>query len=190
MHGAPLNVSDSFPLDATSIRSADLVATGAIEINAEMDGIAAFRESTFFQVFRGDCGNAECEIVIFSPFMTQRGVSRWADFWRARLLEGVKIRIVTRPPGDQGGSLEDGLPELIDNIRKMGIAVDLRTRMHEKMAFIDRRFLWHGSLNILSHRDTTESMLRINSPTACEQLGRFVVTKRVDQTARRRFGKR
>jgi ssDNA-binding Zn-finger/Zn-ribbon topoisomerase 1 len=48
--------------------------------------------------------------------------------------------------------------------------------MHEKIAILDGRILWHGSLNILSHRDTHESMLRIESPTACQQLGRFIST--------------
>ncbi len=48
--------------------------------------------------------------------------------------------------------------------------------MHEKIAIIDGRILWHGSLNILSHRDTHESMLRIESPAACQQLARFVST--------------
>jgi len=54
--------------------------------------------------------------------------------------------------------------------------VDLRARMHEKIAILDGRILWHGSLNILSHRDTHESMLRIESPAACGQLARFVST--------------
>lgn len=50
----------------------------------------------------------------------------------------------------------------------------LRARMHEKIAIIDGRILWHGSLNILSHRDTHESMLRLESVAACQQLGRFL----------------
>jgi hypothetical protein len=35
--------------------------------------------------------------------------------------------------------------------------------MHEKVAAIDGRILWHGSLNILSHNDSRESMLRFES---------------------------
>jgi len=46
--------------------------------------------------------------------------------------------------------------------------------MHEKVAMLDGCILWHGSLNILSHRDTSESMLRLESPAACQQLGRFL----------------
>ena len=179
--GAPLDVENCIPFDAASILSAERLATGAIDLDADVDGLAAFREGTFFQAFRADCTNAEREIVLFSPYMTERGTSRWIDLWRAKLSQGVRIRIVIRPPGDQGGSLEHGLEELIESVRALGIAVDMRARMHEKMAFVDRRWLWHGSLNILSHRDTSESMLRLDSPAACEQVGRFVISDTAQQ---------
>jgi hypothetical protein len=63
---------------------------------------------------------------------------------------------------------------LIAALRDLGATVDARAQMHEKIAILDGHILWHGSLNILSHRDTHESMLRIDSPTACQQIGRFV----------------
>jgi hypothetical protein len=46
--------------------------------------------------------------------------------------------------------------------------------MHEKIAFIDGRILWLGSLNILSHRDTSECMIRLTGETACHELFDFV----------------
>jgi ssDNA-binding Zn-finger/Zn-ribbon topoisomerase 1 len=70
--------------------------------------------------------------------------------------------------------LDDEVTELVRELRSLGIIVDLRARMHEKIAIIDGHILWHGSLNILSHRDTHESMLRLDSPAACQQLSRFV----------------
>ena len=72
--------------------------------------------------------------------------------------------------------MEDGLPETVRAIRKLGIPVDHRARIHEKIAIIDGEILWHGSLNILSHRDTSESMLRIRSPSACARLAGYVTT--------------
>jgi len=50
--------------------------------------------------------------------------------------------------------------------------------MHEKVAFIDREVVWHGSLNILSHKDTTESMLRLNSAAMYEQVAFFLMGRR------------
>jgi ssDNA-binding Zn-finger/Zn-ribbon topoisomerase 1 len=48
--------------------------------------------------------------------------------------------------------------------------VDLRGRMHEKIALIDRRIAWHGSLSILSHSSTSELMVRSHGGCACQQL--------------------
>jgi hypothetical protein len=42
--------------------------------------------------------------------------------------------------------------------------------MHEKVAVIDGRILWHGSLNVLSHNDTRESMLRFESRELVDEI--------------------
>lgn len=136
----------------------------------------AFTEGTFYPAFLKDLGRAHESIVIFSPFATGTGTGRWVDPLRAALARGVRVRILTRPPEEFGGGGTDEVGELVRALRDLGVAIDLRTRMHEKIAIIDGRVLWHGSLNILSHRDTHESMLRIESPAACGQLARFVST--------------
>jgi ssDNA-binding Zn-finger/Zn-ribbon topoisomerase 1 len=136
----------------------------------------AFTEGTFYPAFQKDLVRARESVVIFSPFATAAGTGRWVDPLRAALARGVRVRILTRPPDELGGSTTDEVGELVRTVRDLGIAVDLRARMHEKIAILDGRILWHGSLNILSHRDTHESMLRIESPAACSQLARFVST--------------
>ena len=42
--------------------------------------------------------------------------------------------------------------------------------MQEKLAVIDQRTVWLGSLNILSHYSASEVMLRIESPDFAESL--------------------
>jgi len=84
------------------------------------------------------------------------------------------VRVVTRPAEEFGGGGTAEVADLVRGLRALGVAVDLRARMHEKVAILDGRVLWHGSLNILSHRDTSESMLRLESPVACQQLARFL----------------
>ena len=177
-HGQALDVSDCFPFKPEEIMRGHQAATDASTIQIDQKGLSVLTAGTFFPAFEADCRAAEREIVIFSPFMTGRGTGRWVELLRAKINAGVRVRLVTRPPGDQGGVLEHGLPELIDSLRKMGVVVDERARMHEKLAFIDRHCLWHGSLNILSHHDTSESMLRVESPGACEQVGSFVVGRK------------
>jgi ssDNA-binding Zn-finger/Zn-ribbon topoisomerase 1 len=136
----------------------------------------AFTEGTFYPAFQQDLARAHESVVIFSPFATGPGTGRWVDPLRAALVRGVRVRILTRPPDEPGGGTTEEVGELVRALRDLGVAVDLRARMHEKIAILDGRILWHGSLNILSHRDTHESMLRIESPAACSQLARFIST--------------
>ena len=136
----------------------------------------AFTEGTFYPAFLKDLARVRKSIVIFSPFVTGDGTARWVDSLRAALPRGVRVRILTRPPQEFGGGTADEVAELVRGLRDLGITVDLRARMHEKIAILDERILWHGSLNILSHRDTHESMLRLESAAACQQLSRFIST--------------
>ena len=133
-----------------------------------------FTEGTFYSAFAADLSNAKKSILLLSPFATSNGTARWADAFRTACSRGVSVRIMTRPPEEWGGGGESEVSNLIQGLRKLGVAVDLRSKMHEKVVIIDDRILWHGSLNILSHRDTQESMMRVESPAACQQLGRFM----------------
>lgn len=134
----------------------------------------AFTEGTFYPAFARDLLRARHSILILSPFATGPGTSRWADALRAAIARGVHVRVVTRPAEEVRGGGTSEVTELVRGLRQMGVAVDLRARMHEKIAMLDGRVLWHGSLNILSHRDTSESMLRLESAAACQQLRRFL----------------
>jgi len=133
-----------------------------------------FNEGTFFPAFQEDVSNAERYVAIFSPFITQRGAARLADPLRVKVEEGVAVRVVTRPPKEQGPGMEAAARQVIQDLMRLGVTVDLRKSLHEKVAVIDGHIMWHGSLNIFSHRDSTESMMRIPGPETCERVAEFV----------------
>lgn len=174
-HGEALNLGALLPLaERDWVDGLHRVLPATFDLPEGAAG--AFTEGTFYPAFFGDLARARDSIVIFSPFATGSGTARWIDSLHAALARGVRVRILTRPPQEFGGGSTDEVVELVQSLRNLGITVDLRARMHEKIAILDGRILWHGSLNILSHRDTHESMLRLESPAACQQLGRFVST--------------
>ena len=145
-------------------------------LNFDMSKSGIFTEGTFYEAFRKDLMDAKESIVIFSPYITQNGTSRWMDILTHKVSQDVRVRLVALPPGEQGGVLEHGLKENIQDIIGTGIVVDLRSGMHEKFAIIDKSILWIGSLNIFSHRKTSESMLRIPSESVCQQMAQFVTS--------------
>ncbi|ROQ90904.1 topoisomerase-like DNA binding C4 zinc finger protein [Desulfosoma caldarium] len=173
--GEALNVNALLPLaERDWIDGLHLAARATFDLPEE--GAGVFNESTFYPAFLMDLARVRESIVIFSPFATPNGTARWADPLRVALARGVKARIVTRPPTEFGGGSSNEVVELVQSLRRLGVKVDLRARMHEKLAILDGRILWHGSLNILSHRDTHESMLRFESPAVCQQLTRLLAT--------------
>ncbi len=177
-HGGPLDVSDCFPFKPEDIMRGHQAATDATTLTLDQKGLSVFTAGTFYPAFEADCRAAQQEIVIFSPFMTERATARLVELWRAKIAEGVRVRLVTKPPGEQGPLLEQRLPELIGSLRDIGVVIDLRARMHEKVVFIDRKVVWVGSLNVHSHRDTSELMIRLESPAIYDQVGSFLIGRK------------
>ncbi|HKG58169.1 MAG TPA: AAA domain-containing protein [Pyrinomonadaceae bacterium] len=175
-HGEPINATDVLNLRQEDWAEGIFHVSPSPEVDLSNADAQFLTEGTFYPRFTEDLKNARSSILIFSPFLTKRGTNRWMDLLRFAISRGVRVRLVTRPPGDQGGVLDDGLPDTVKHIRELGIPVDYRARIHEKIAIIDDEILWHGSLNILSQRDTTESMLRLRSPAACARLGGYVTS--------------
>ena len=167
--GAALDLDTILPLgDKDWIDGLHKIIPPNIELTDDQWG--AFSEATFYPAFARDLESVEKSIVILSPFLTSRGVGRWVNYFHAALQRDIPIRIVTRPSAEFGGAPEAEVTETLEKLRELGIVVDLRGRMHEKIAIIDEKIAWHGSLNILSHRDTSESMLRLTGTAACQRL--------------------
>lgn len=138
------------------------------------EDVGVYSEGTFYEAFQQDLMKAQSSIVVFSPFMTEAGTGRWVEPLRAATSRGLQVRIVAKPPGEFGGAAQPVIEDVVGKLRQMGVRVDLRAKMHEKIAIIDEEIVWHGSLNILSHRDTSESMLRFMGQTAAQRIGQFL----------------
>jgi hypothetical protein len=172
-HGRPFDLASLLPrCERDWIDALHRVLPAGFKVPEGAAGI--FNEVTFYPAFEQDLARSRESVVLASPFATPAGTARWADLLRAAVIRGVRVQVLTRPPEESPGAPTDEVAELHEQLRGLGIAVDLRKRMHEKIAIIDRHILWIGSLNILSHRDTHESMLRIPSPGACREFARFL----------------
>jgi hypothetical protein len=172
-HGEALDLNNLLPLaDHDWVDGLHRVVPTSFDFPENAAG--AFTEGTFYPAFLRDLARVRESVVILSPFATGTGTGRWVDPLRVALARNVRVRILTRPPDEIGGGTGEEVSELVRALRELGITVDLRARMHEKTAILDGHILWHGSLNILSHRDTHESMLRIDSSAACSQIARFI----------------
>lgn len=174
--GTVVRLLDHLAKHADVLDPADLLAasgygdlTTALERDEPIAPVA-FDDVAFAAAFGTDLDRARSSVLIFSPFCTEHGLTLWSDRLRAAIDRGVRVRIVLRPYTNGDSTTQPGLPARIARLRALGCVVDERENMHEKVAIIDGVVLWHGSFNILSHRDTSESMLRITGANAAREL--------------------
>jgi hypothetical protein len=133
--------------------------------------VSTFTEQTFYPAFLSDIDNAKHEVIIFSPFVTRRRLGLIAEDLKDLVKRGVKVSVYTRPPQQMFDATENmpddglakGAADAIEYLRSIKASVELRPRMHEKLAVIDLKTWWVGSLNILSHAAgaTRETMIRL-----------------------------
>jgi DNA-binding XRE family transcriptional regulator len=144
------------------------------DIDLGKTNVEAFNENTFYEKFTADIQRANESIIIHSPFITERGSDRWRPLLQKAINRGVRVCLYVPEPTDWSKRNRQDLPKevrsklmeyeaIFDQLLAAGIHLNLRQKIHEKMSVIDDTILWTGSLNILSHRDTSESMMRFVS---------------------------
>jgi hypothetical protein len=146
-----------------------------IDINEDESGI--FNENNFEGPFEKDLKKAKKYIIIFSAFCTENRVAYWGDLLKKKIDEGVKVRIVTRGPKNQG-TLKENSFKAIESILRTKINIDLRKDIHQKMVFIDDNILWNGSLNVLSYggkSQQAETFWRHPSKALCRRVARSLL---------------
>ena len=124
----------------------------------------------FLDRFRTDLANAAREVVILSPFLSTNRALHYYPVLSTLTARNVKVDVYARPQYQQPESIREHYPLVENGLNSIGALLHKRAGMHEKVGILDNRILWHGSLNILSHNDTRESMLRFESTELVTEL--------------------
>ncbi|MFQ5875823.1 MAG: phospholipase D-like domain-containing protein, partial [Dehalococcoidia bacterium] len=127
-------------------------------------------EREFFDAFRADLAGSTEHVTILSPFLSQNRAIRYYPVLRSLMVRQVKVEVYARPRHEQPETLRALCGEVERGLKRAGVRFHVRPGMHEKVGMIDGRILWHGSLNIFSHNDTRESMLRFESPELVQEV--------------------
>jgi len=153
----------------------------AQDFKIDPEDISVYTQRNFYTAFFADILNAKKKIIIFSPFISERQIDNFIHIFKLLKRRGVEMIIFTRPAVNQSEISQEGIENLIKNIQDEGILVNTkRYNMHEKVSIIDDTIVWMGSLNILSHRYTSEIMYRlVGRHIADELLKNFYVDRAV-----------
>src|SRR3989344_7399843 len=132
-------------------------------------------EHTFYQTFLKDVEKCQNELIIESPYITVQRFKTFDRLFEKLLEKGVKIYIITRNPKEHELGMEIQSEDTISWCEMVGVQVFLIAgNHHRKLALLDRKVLWEGSLNILSQNKSREIMRRIESPELTMQMLSFL----------------
>ena len=134
-----------------------------------------FDERTFYQSFIKDLKNCENEIIIESPYITNSRAQLLRPIFQKLLDRGVNVYIITRDPREHDENLMVQAEGELAEFEIMGVQVLLCSgNHHRKLALLDRKILYEGSLNILSHTRSREIMRRIESRKLTQEMFNFL----------------
>ncbi len=134
-----------------------------------------YNENAFYAALIKDMKKCQSELIIESPFMTNRRLQQLLPIFQKLKDRKVRVVVSTRNPRelDDEYRREDNL-SAIASLQMIGVQVLFTVGHHRKLAIIDRKILYEGSLNILSQNNSCEIMRRIKSTQAAWQMIRFI----------------
>jgi ssDNA-binding Zn-finger/Zn-ribbon topoisomerase 1 len=142
-------------------------------------------ENNFYQQFLKDINLAQSSILILSPFIAQKRLKSLLKPIKNTIKKKIKISIVTRHPDYQGGNSQSA-KRLIESLQEIGVNViiassktGIHEKFHEKICVIDESVFYHGSMNILSHSNSSESMIVIRGKKTVKELTKKLGLKEI-----------
>ncbi len=143
-------------------------AKGEIVTDVHTDII--FDKHSFFPVYTNDIVNAAREVLIVSPFVTNRRVPQMMQYFHTILKNQVKVTVITRPAEDFEDNRRSVLEQIFNALKEAGIKVLFKSNIHQKFAIVDRKIVWYRSINLLSFGTAEESIMRLISGNIAHEL--------------------
>ena len=141
----------------------------------ELINSSLYDEETFYTRFAKDLKNCHSEVIIESPFITNRRLELLMPALQKLKSKHIRITINTRDPETHNDeNMCHDARFALSKLQHMGVNVLFTGGHHRKLAIIDRLVLYEGSLNILSQNNSCEVMRRIESAQLAWQMIRFV----------------
>ncbi|MBU1000623.1 hypothetical protein KKE78_04490 [Patescibacteria group bacterium] len=135
-----------------------------------------FDEKTFYQKFIKDLLGCQKEVIVESPFISTKRMKTLYPVFEKMVKQGIKVYILTRNPKDYiNSNFEQQSESEIQRFEAIGVQVFICIgNHHRKLAILDRKILWEGSLNILSQVRSREIMRRISSEKLALEMFNFL----------------
>lgn len=145
----------------------------------ELLASSLYDENSFYKQFMRDLEQCGSEVILESPFVTFRRLTTLLPILEKLKNRKVRITINTRDPAMQENEyMQADTRRALSALQHMGVHVLFTAGHHRKLAILDRRILYEGSLNILSQNNSCEVMRRTESSQLAWQMAHFI---KIDQ---------
>ncbi|MBN8570228.1 MAG: AAA family ATPase [Ignavibacteria bacterium] len=140
--------------------------------STQNNSLKHFSEESFYKDFIYEISLLQKTLKIYSPFIAVNRVKQNfnLNFFRNVLARNISIKIITKPTIEHPVNNREFAKGCIDEWKKIGIEVTETPLMHEKIAILDDRTIYYGSLNILSQWRSQETMLKFCGTNSLKEL--------------------
>ena len=118
-----------------------------------------FTQDEYWSVFSDDIRKAAKSLLIVSPYLHMGQVKRVL----AVLSDDIKVTVVTN---DESGFKPEACEKIktaIALLEQNGVSVELRPKVYQRFAIIDRELLWYGGINFLGFEKAANGAMRLYS---------------------------
>ena len=109
--------------------------------------------------FEKDILSAKSKIVITAPYLSKKETHNFAMLTAKKVAEGVTIIVYVRKAEDE--AKENKLQSCIQLLENLGIRVEQKNSLSQKIAIVDEKILWYGNINYLGYTEMGECCMRI-----------------------------
>jgi len=146
----------------------------SVDFNSQL-----FDEKIFYPSFINDLLECEKEVIIESPFISLARMDHLFPVFEKLVEKNIKVYVITKCASILEEPLASYSRQIIREFEILGVHVLVATNNHHrKLAILDRKILWEGSLNILSQTKSREIMRRIQGGEHAQEMFDFLKLKR------------
>jgi superfamily II DNA or RNA helicase len=125
---------------------------------------------TYGDVYNRDLHESKESVVISSPRINTKKVKQLIEVLTPKYELGLNVTIVTWHPDCYKYGNDSARFELIENLRRAGFEIRLKTENCERFAVIDKSIVWYGSINLLSKEDEEDNIMRIDDASIAAEV--------------------
>lgn len=125
-----------------------------------------FTRDEYWTVFAEDICKAKKSVLIVSPYLHMGQVKRVL----AVLSDDIKVTVVTNDMTSFKQEVHEKIKTVIAHLEQNGVLVELRSKVYQRFAVIDKELLWYGGINYLGFEKATTGAMRLYSEDLAREL--------------------